>query len=405
MPNPSELAKHLLRVALQALMVGVAQPLAPDEREAWELILNQLDRLPAERRALDQLSKDPASLQFRHAFLAILQELLNQDQALVQAIARLLILPEKETAPTPPIRPIVSGQASYSIQALEEASSGEATKEVAKMGGSESSDVQFTAFYSKELNPAFWYNLPVYIHLPSMLEAISEDSQGFVAHSPSSGKSSSAVLQTIQRGSEIVAVPELPGCIFNPPRNGIFWLEDWHRMEFRVRAQADTSFQKDSIPTLGRIAFYVGPLLVAETKIWAQISDQFNAPQSQKTPECESGNAYKAIFVSYSHQDLTVVEKLETAYKALGMQYLRDVESLRSGEQWNSALLKMIETADIFQLYWSAKAQQSRYVEQEWRYALGLQRENFIRPVYWEKPMPPVPAELNAIHFAPINLT
>jgi hypothetical protein len=65
------------------------------------------------------------------------------------------------------------------------------------------------------------------------LEAITEDSLSFVAQSNSAGKSSSAVLQTIQRGTEIVAVPELPGCTFNPPKNSLLWLEDWHRMEFR----------------------------------------------------------------------------------------------------------------------------------------------------------------------------
>jgi hypothetical protein len=41
--------------------------------------------------------------------------------------------------------------------------------------------------------------------------------------------------QTIARGAEIVVVPELPGCHFNPPRASFLWLEDWHRAEFRVQ--------------------------------------------------------------------------------------------------------------------------------------------------------------------------
>jgi hypothetical protein len=41
----------------------------------------------------------------------------------------------------------------------------------------------------------------------------------------------------------------------------------------------------------------------------------------------------------------------------------------------------------------------SQYVEQEWRYAHGLARRNFIRPMYWKKPMPAPPAELASIHF------
>jgi TIR domain len=67
--------------------------------------------------------------------------------------------------------------------------------------------------------------------------------------------------------------------------------------------------------------------------------------------------------VSYAHEDSAVVDRLGRAYKVLGMEFLRDVEKLRSGEKWNPALLAMIERADIFQLYWSRTAKLSRHVE------------------------------------------
>jgi hypothetical protein len=56
----------------------------------------------------------------------------------------------------------------------------------------------------------------------------------------------------------------------------------------------------------------------------------------------------------------------------------------------------MIERADIFQLFWSRNAARTKYVEDEWRYALRLGREpsRFIRPVYWTEPMIPPPPEL-----------
>ena len=89
----------------------------------------------------------------------------------------------------------------------------------------------------------------------------------------------------------------------------------------------------------------------------------------------------------------------------LGMQYLRDVQFLRSGEAWNQAIMKKIEEADIFQLCWSSHASQSPYVEQEWRHALHQARPSFIRPVYWEKPMPAPPDQLATMHFAYLPLT
>ena len=86
------------------------------------------------------------------------------------------------------------------------------------------------------------------------------------------------------------------------------------------------------------------------------------------------------------------------------MQSLRDVHVLRSGEIWDPALLKKIEEADMFQLCWSHNAKKSRYVEQEWRHALQQDRLGFIRPTYWEKPMPDPPPELSDIHFAYFEL-
>lgn len=121
----------------------------------------------------------------------------------------------------------------------------------------------------------------------------------------------------------------------------------------------------------------------------------------------QSARLYQAIFASYCHADTAIVEAMEKACKALGMDYLRDVMSLRSGQSWSDELLRMIERADIFQLFWSTPASQSAYVEQEWRHALGLAGRKdpaFIRPIYWENPLPPVPEPLRSLHFAPVDL-
>src|SRR5690606_29235346 len=99
-----------------------------------------------------------------------------------------------------------------------------------------------------------------------------------------------------------------------------------------------------------------------------------------------SQKLYKAIFCSYSRDDKAIIDRVERAYKALGFDFLRDVHTIKSGQDWNEELYEMIETADIFQLFWSSSAASSEWVEKEWRYALSLERDerNFIRPVYWE---------------------
>jgi len=78
---------------------------------------------------------------------------------------------------------------------------------------------------------------------------------------------------------------------------------------------------------------------------------------------------------------------------------------LRSGQKWKPELQRLIEKADAFQLFWSTSAAESDYVTEEWRAAVRLiegkkKGETFIRPVYWEEPMPAPPAPLQDIHFA-----
>jgi hypothetical protein len=41
----------------------------------------------------------------------------------------------------------------------------------------------------------------------------------------------------------------------------------------------------------------------------------------------------------------------------------------------------------------------SNFVKHEWQFALGLNRHLFVRPIYWQEPMPPPPDELNQFHF------
>ena len=146
--------------------------------------------------------------------------------------------------------------------------------------------------------------------------------------------------------------------------------------------------------------FVVSPegVIVADLPISVFVTAQ---PAAASTaPSSASADPYDAIFCSYSHKDTAIVERVERAYKALGMDYLRDVTTLRSGETWNPRLLELIEEADIFQLFWSNASAASRYVEQEWAHALSLGRGGaFIRPVYWEQPMPKAPDALGHLHF------
>jgi hypothetical protein len=210
----------------------------------------------------------------------------------------------------------------------------------------------------------------------------------------------------IPKGAEITIIPEIDGFDINPSIQKINWLEDWQYIEFRIKSKKSEVSSKQ---VSGKVSFYIDPILIAQVDVsfelfnpieYEKLITQNNGMKFFHIKESQSQTAYRKIFVSYSHKDSRIIEKLEQAYQVLGDEYLRDIRILRSGEIWNDKLLSEIQKADIFQLCWSNASKSSKYVEQEWRYANDLKRKYFIRPVYWEIPMPVPPKELESIHFA-----
>jgi hypothetical protein len=94
----------------------------------------------------------------------------------------------------------------------------------------------------------------------------------------------------------------------------------------------------------------------------------------------------------------------------LGNETFIDTDDLRAGEDWKAGLAKAIDDADVFQLFWSNNSANSECCRYEWKYAVASRCpdskcEGFIRPVYWEKPMPKPPPELSDVNFKYVALT
>ena len=255
--------------------------------------------------------------------------------------------------------------------------------------------VQFSAYYPREVRPEDWQPLQAYIYKPSAEEQTLADAEKTLGPLAGFRRMVESALRGVSEGMMVTAVPRLPGFQFNPPSLTIGFYEDWHRFDFKMRAHDAPLNQAAN----GALSFSVEGILVADIPLSVFVSPQpVSAPPQASAPQ----PLYDTVFASYSHQDSRIVERVEAAAKTLGMSYLRDVITLRSGEHWNKALLEMIDQANIFQLFWSPASAQSAYCQQEWEYALNLKRDDqlFIRPVYWTQPMPDPPATLEHLHFA-----
>jgi hypothetical protein len=259
--------------------------------------------------------------------------------------------------------------------------------------------VAFTAFHPKEAGVLVWHTLLVYIHTLTAFHRVEQDVARFMDQFKIPKKITQASTSRLSRGTEITIIPRCEGITFNPDRIAIKWMEDYHRAEFRFRA--DQSLLDDAAK--GLINFFVGPLIVGSLK-FAML---FNNSNKQSTPDNEEHSEMyhkDAIFVSYSHKDTKIANAFKVVHQATGYDVLIDIDNLRSGQEWNDELMHLIDRADIFQLFWSQNSSESIYCQQEWHHALKRNKEGFIRPVYWQKPLPNPPRELSKYHFEFVEL-
>ena len=141
---------------------------------------------------------------------------------------------------------------------------------------------------------------------------------------------------------------------------------------------------------------YVDDLIATKLKFIAQCS----APAGQRIEVTREDIV--SAFVSYASQDRTrVASIIQGMQKARSdMKVFFDVESLRSGDNWEDVLHREIDKCDILFLCWSRFARDSKWVNSEWRYALARKGEDCIEPIPLESPETcPPPVELRHKHF------
>lgn len=139
--------------------------------------------------------------------------------------------------------------------------------------------------------------------------------------------------------------------------------------------------------------------------------NQVPATRLRFTAECNTLREQKmeliredilSAFVSYSSQDRSRVAAIIQGMKKARpeMDVFFDVDSLRSGMDWQRTLRSEIERRDILFLCWSLSAKESEWVDREWRYALEYKGLSFIEPIPIDPPnICPPPKELSSKHF------
>jgi hypothetical protein len=268
-------------------------------------------------------------------------------------------------------------------------------------------DVQFTVYRPARLQPEVWQSMLLYAHKSDPIidptrgpiDPVKEVEERAAAHFQGEDVRANTVdaRRPLAGGASLRIEPDLPGVRCDPTVAEIVWNRPVHEAHFRVFAPAGLA----GTVVRGWIRVWCGLLLIGEVRVAIEVSVA-GARRSPSALISQPVARYRKIFPSYSHADKAIVEQFEVAARALGDQYLQDVIVLRSGEDWNARLLSLIEDADIFQLFWSSNSMRSPHCRREWEKALALRRSMFVRPIYWEEPLPAAPAALRTLHFTKI---
>ncbi len=275
-----------------------------------------------------------------------------------------------------------------------------------KAGGSNGgSGVQFAVNYPKEMRAEQWQPLHAYAYLGLAAEEVAND----VRRQNTPGtlfKRAPGTRHTLPEGALVTVIPCLKGFQFNPSRVAIGFYKDWHRFDFEMRAVA---MRLDEAAN-GYISFLVDGVLVADLPLSVYVSK--HGPRDADTMRMIVRKPYRDLYASYSPRDTQIAERVLRVSEALGMYPLRDVAQVKMDPAGQTAAqpadrdtrLQLIEQADVFQLFWSHDAAESDEVREEWQYALARQRRGgqqadslFIRAVYWQQPIPPLPEELRHV--------
>ena len=105
---------------------------------------------------------------------------------------------------------------------------------------------------------------------------------------------------------------------------------------------------------------FVNGAMIGEMRFLTQIVE---VPRNLN-PEILS-HRFNRIFISYAHQDAQQIKLLALAYKAQGVDYFYDRDSLAPGDVYEEKIFDYIDSSDLFVLCWSKNAATSDYVAKE----------------------------------------
>lgn len=250
------------------------------------------------------------------------------------------------------------------------------------------SQVQFSAVAPKEARKGDYSIIQLFMYEQAFRQAVDDA----LAMAEGSVQEKRSGFHQVRENTQVKIVLSCPDMEIEDNSQTQVWCGGYLQFDFAICPPEDfrkrqllitASVYFDDVPAT-KLILMIKPLASYEEEIELQRQDILTA------------------FVSYASQD-----RIRVGALVMGMQKARpdmdiffDVAKLHSGEDWEQALYREIDRRDILFLCWSRNAQQSPWVDREWRYALAQKGLDAIEPIPLEQPdVCPPPTELSRKHF------
>jgi hypothetical protein len=257
-------------------------------------------------------------------------------------------------------------------------------------------NVELAAFAPPMCAPGETILVQALLHLPADQSAAYSLA---VAADPTAVRKAIQTLSIALRNGEEIAVDlEAEGCSIDEPRQTTVWKGGPVAVQFFATVPRQ---RKKPVPV--RIIAMRSGVPVGSVRFTVPV--QAGAEKHSIELRGEEAKRFTRAFVSYASEDRVSVLGYAQALSLTGIEIFQDVLSLGPGERWEQRLYAEIDRSDLFVLFWSHAASQSKWVVAEAEYALRFANESdsqspVIRPFLLEgPPIPTIPDSLQSIHF------
>jgi len=233
----------------------------------------------------------------------------------------------------------------------------------------------------------------VFVHLPEQAEIAKQRAEQFDPDAKQLGVRSLGI--PIERGTELTFYLSIPKLEVDDPIQQLIWNGRADSVQFGVTVPLALT-QKTVI---GTVTMSQNSIPIGHLKFRLLITPAASSNSIEPQPVGEIARLYTKAFVSYSSLDRKEVLKRVQGLAITGIEVFQDVLNLEPGDRWEKELYRHIDDCDLFLLFWSTAAKESKWVLKEVLYALERQGEDGLHsPIEGPPPVSP-PDELQHLHF------